>query len=319
MSTPLTPIAPALTVRPMRKEDEAAIQPVLNRQLMRAAYTMPLDSKALLANLLQPNPPSLYPVRWHRHQTFCVWRAGALEGLIDVAVGFDSDSLALPDYNPLGLLRFLLLPLEQSRIDEVAKMLFTAATTFWQQHSVVQVKGFHLSTGYPEFQAGFGTLPGDWHDHIRVLTAADFHFSERYYAFLRPLDQPLEERLPTGGLSLVFRGSPTNRHYQLYHQTDWIGEARLTELQSTSAPNSSASYLLRIANLLNLELHSEWRGRDIGKWLLRRLINDATLQGYHQMLVHIPHRAFIMQNLLIQHGFQEQNYRGYTLEQTLTS
>ena len=68
-----------------------------------------------------------------------------------------------------------------------------------------------------------------------------------------------------------------------------------------------------------MEIHNEWRGRDIGKWLLRRLINDTTMQGYHQMLVHLPHRAFIMQNLLIQHGFQEQNYRGYTLEYSLTS
>lgn len=319
MSATPTSILPSLTLRPIRPEDEPLITPVLTRQLLRANYSTAPDAKALLANLLQPNPPSRYPVRWHQHQCFCIWRAASLEGMIDVAVGFDNDSLDLPDYRPLGLLRFLLLPTEQTRVDEVATLLVNAAVTFWQQHRVGHVKAFHLSTGYPEFQAGFGVLPGDWHDHIRLLTAADFHFTERYYAYLRPLDQPLEERLPSGGLSLVFRGKPADRHYQLYYQAERIGEARIVELQSSSTVGSGGTQSLRIANLLKLEIHAEWRGRDIGKWLLRRLLNDATFQGYHQLLVHLPHRAFIMQNLLVQHGFQEQNYRGYTLERTLTA
>jgi len=292
---------------------------MLNRQLLRADYSSALDATALLANLMQPNPPSLYPTRWHQHQCFCVWRAAALEGLIDAAVGLDNESLDLPDYTPFGLLRFFLLPTEMTRVDEVATMLVDAALAFWQQHRVARIKAFHLGTGYPEFQAGFGALPGDWHEHIRLLTAADFHFAERFYAYLRPLDQPLEERLPTGDLSLVFRGKAADRHYQLYHQAERIGEARIVELQSLSTIQSGATHPLRIASLLKLEIHTEWRGRDIGKWLLRRLINDATIQGYHQMLVHLPHRAFIMQNLLLQHGFQEQNYRGYTLERTLTA
>lgn len=319
----LMPIAPTLLLRPMRPEDEAVVRPAINRQLLRAAYSMELDPRALLANLLQPNPPTLYTVRWQRHQSFCVLRAGALEGLINVAVGLDSDSLDLPDYSPLGLLRFLLLPTMPGRVDEVADLLMTAATTFWQTHGVGYIKAFHMSTGYPEFQAGLGALPGDWHEQIRVLTSSGFQLSERFYALIRPLEQPLEERLPVAGLTLVFRGKATDRHYQIYHQSDRIGEARLAELpmRSTfpsSTPSSGTQRLIRIANLVNLFIHPEWRGRDIGKWLLRRLINDATFQGYHQMLVHLPHRAFIMQNLLTQHSFQEQNYRGYTLERSLT-
>ncbi len=295
----------------------------INSYLARAAYSIEVDQRALLANLLQPNPPTLYTVRWQRHQVFCVLRAGALEGLIDVAVGLDSDSLDLPDYSPLGLLRFLLLPTMAGRIDEVAELLLTAANTFWQTHGVGYIKAFHMSTGYPEFQAGLGALPGDWHEHIRLLTSNGFQLTERFYALIRPLEQPVEEQLPVAGLSLVFRGKATDRHYQLYHQSERIGEARMTDLQVPSntpigTAHAGTQRTVRMANLVNLSVHPEWRGRDIGKWLLRRLINDATLQGYHQMLVHPPHRAFIMQNLLTQHGFQEQNYRGYTLERSLT-
>ena len=241
MSTVPTPFVPTLTLRPLRKEDEPLIISLLNQQILRAPYSRALDQKAFLANLLQPNPPSYYPIRWHRHQCFCIWRAGALEGLIDIAVGFDSDSLDLPDYSPLGLLRFLLLSAEPTRVDEVVKLLLTAATDFWRQHGVGQVKAFHLSTCYPEFQGGFGALPGDWSDQIRVLTTADFTLAERYYVFLRPLDQPIEEKLPTGGISIVFRGAPTDRHYQLYHHANWIGEARLIALQSTSTVGNDAT------------------------------------------------------------------------------
>jgi ribosomal protein S18 acetylase RimI-like enzyme len=256
-------------------------------------------------------------VRWQKHQVFCAWRAGALEGLIDAAVGLDSDNSDLPDYSPLGLLRFLLLPSAVARIDEVARLLLTTATNFWRGSGVGRVKAFHLSTGYPEFQAGLGALPGDWHHHIRVLTAHDYQFTERFYGLLRPLDQPLEETLPRVGLSLVLRGKPTDRHYQLYRQAVRIGEARVAALTTTSTTATGVPRTMQIANLLALEIDHEWRGQGIGRWLLRRLINDATVQGYQQMLVHIPHRAFAMQNLLIQHGFQEQSYRCYTLETTL--
>lgn len=318
MSSALSPLVPMLNLRPLRKEDEPMVGALLGQQLLQATYSRPINTERFLANLLQPSPPSLYAVRWHRHQVFCVWRAGALEGLIDVGVGFDDESLDLPDYSPLGLLRFLLLPKEATRVDDVTALLLDAAITFWRQQGVGLIKAFHMSTGYPEFQAGFGALPGDWAEQIRILTTADFHFTERYYRLLRPLDSLLEERLPSGGLSLAFRGDAANRHYQLYHHADRLGEAHMVALQSSFVANG-VTHPLRLANLLKLEVHPEWRGHDIGKWLLRRLINDATMQGYQQMLVHIPHRAFIMQNLLLQHGFQEQNYRGYTLERTLTN
>lgn len=323
-----SPVSPMLSVRSLRIPERPAgdsatagmssgmmvVQGRLNEQLLRTTFSTAMDEVAVRANLLQPNPPTLYAVRWQGHQCFCAWRAGELLGLIDVGAGFDNDSPMLSNESPLGFLRFLLLPAKPEQIDEVVDALFATAEQFWRQQRVGRIQAFHANTGYPQFQAGLGALPGGWDEHIRVLTRIGFQLTDRFYALRRPLDQPLEELIPVGQLSLVLRGTATDRHYQLYRQVDQIGHARVRELIS-----AEGQHTIRIANLLDLYIHPEWRGQNIGKWLLRRLLNDALLQGYHQMLVHVPHRSFIFQNLLTQHGFQEQNYRGYTLEKSLTS
>ena len=322
--SPTSPVFPQLSVRPLRMADPHSsnatvggielVRNQINHQLLHAPFSSPMSDADFQVNLLQSNPPTIYPVRWQGHQCFCVWRAGELVGLIDVGAGFDSDSLDLPDYSPIGFIRFLLLPSKQDQITEVTEALFVAVEQFWRQQSVGHIKAFHISTGYPQFQGGMGALPGGWADHIRVLTGQGFQFTDRFYALRRPLDQPLEEVIPLGQLSLLLRGKPNDRHYQLYRQVEQIGHARVVELTYTEG-----AHTIHIANLTNLYIDPEWRGQNIGKWLLRRLLNDALLQGYHQMLAHVPHQAFIMQNLLTQHGFQEQNYRGYTLEKSLTN
>jgi GNAT superfamily N-acetyltransferase len=202
-----------------------------------------------------------------------------------------------------------------------------------------------MSTGYPSFQAGLGVLPSDWTTHIRVLTGADFRLAERFYSLRRALDQPLEEITPLAQLSVVLRGRLNDRHYQVYRQTEWIASARITNLTLPHAPFTESARAtaqatepvrfmappheqvrfveeekrtMRIANLVDLRVATEWQRQDIGKWLLRRVINDAITQGYHQMLVYVPHRAHIALNLFNQVGFQEENYRGYTLEKELT-
>ncbi|MCB0063684.1 MAG: GNAT family N-acetyltransferase [Caldilineaceae bacterium] len=321
------PVAPTLSVRALRLPENQTgvpgvaemvggltlVQNRLNAQLLQTNFSAVMDEATLRANLLQPNPPSIYAVRWQGHQCFCAWRAGELLGLIDVGAGFVGEHLLLPDDAPLGFLRFLVLPERPEQMEDVVEALLSAAERFWRQQHVGHIVAFDASTGYPQFQAGLGALPGGWDTHMRVLTQAGFQLTDRFYALRRPLDQPLEELIPVGQLSLVMRGKPADRHYQIYRQVDQIGRARVRELTV-----AEGQHTVRIANLLDLYIDAEWRGQNIGKWLLRRVLNDALLQGFHQVLVHVPHRAFILQNLLTQHGFQEQNYRGYTLEKALT-
>jgi len=309
----MIPVTPEISVRPLQPDENEVVGSAVNGILSNTPYSMPMDAAMLHTQLYQPNPPTIYPVRMQRHARLCAWCAGRLEGFLDAAVGLDSESLRLPDYQPFGLIRFLILPTKVELVNEVAVALLAAAEQFWRQAGVAHVKAFHMSTGYPAFQAGVGVLPGDWPEHIRVLTTSGYYFVDRFYALRRPLDLPVEEVLPMTGLSLIYRGTSADRTYQLYRRAEPIGTARVTRLILDRETTR-----LRIANLIDLQIEPGWRRQNIGKWLLRRLINDASLQGYQQMLVHIAQHHSALLNLINQLGFIEENYRGYTLEKALT-
>lgn len=340
-------LSPSLIIRPLRIDEASLVGHAINGLLRTTPYSVDMDETEIKDQLLHSQPPTLYHARWQRHLRLCAWRAGELEGFLDAATGFDQDSFDLPEYRPIGLLRFLVLPSKPELINEVATALVTAAEEFWRGAGIGYVKAFHMSTGYPAFQAGLGILPGDWTTHMRMLTGADFRLAERYYCLRRALDQPLEEITPLAQLSIVQRGKMTDRHYQVYRQTEWLASARIssltlpatqqrnpqrgtaqvneqmrqggtTQMNEQMRQGEEEKRTVRIANLVDLRVAPEWRRMDIGKWLLRRVINDAITQGYHQMLVHVPHRAHIAINLFNQVGFQEENYRGYTLEKELT-
>lgn len=309
----MIPITPDLLVQPLASEDAVLIADIVNRACQQAAYDVWLDNAAIQEQLYANRPTTLFPVRWQRHQRLCAWRAGQIEGFIDIATGLDSESLDRPDYQPIGILRFLILPDKAALLSEVATALLYAAEDFWRSAGIGYIKAFHKSTGYPNFQAGLGALPGHWGEHIRVLTGVDYHLCEKYYSLMRMLDQPVEETLPLAGISLLIRENGSERSYQLYRRADLMGTARVSSLMVQGVDRA-----LRTANLLDLQVDPQWRGMDLGKWLLRRIVNDATLLGYQQMLVHVPHNAFAALRLLAQLGFEEQNYRAYTLEKTLT-
>jgi GNAT superfamily N-acetyltransferase len=308
----MIPVAPVLQLRPLQAGEREILVGPLNEALLQAPFSSPFHTATLHEQLLAPAPPTLLPVRWQRHLRLCAWRARRLEGFADIAVGLDSDSADRPDYQPLGLLRFLLL-INAERANEVAAALLAAAEEFWQKTGVAQVKAFHHSTGYPSFQAGLGALPGDWAEVIRVLTGVGYHFTERFYLFSRPLDQPIEEITPLAELSLVYDGTRSDRLYQLYRRMDRIGTARLVTID-LDTPNG----VVTVAKLVHLEVDSVWQGQRIGKWLLKRIINDCTIQGQRQLLAHVPHGRHVAISLFNQLGFEELNYRGYTLEKRLT-
>jgi ribosomal protein S18 acetylase RimI-like enzyme len=215
----------------------------------------------------------------------------------------------------LGLLRLLVLPDRTDLLEPTAAALFDAAEAFWRANKIGQVKAYHLSTGYPTFQAGAGMLPGDWAEQVRLLTARGFRFAERFYCLARTLDQLFEEAVPQGGLNLAFRGTREDRRYQVFfRRTELIAEARL--LQRPRASEGSAQLFGYIAHWA---VDERWRNQHIGRWLLRRMINDATQQGMAELVIHVQAQHYAAMNLLAQHGFIEQNYRGYSFELSLTA
>lgn len=310
----MNPLAPAISVRALTLDDAAALAELLNPLLTTIPYSAEFDASTVVREILAEKPPTVFTVRWQQMQPLGAWRAGELVGFLDAAVGMDRDHLDLPDYRPLGLIRFLVLPYREDLALDVAQALFEAVMRFWQAASVAYVQAFHISTGYPSCHLGAGLLPGDWREQVRILTAQGFQFTARYYCLQRALHNLFEEFVPAPDLSLAHRGKGGERFYQIYfRRTDWVAHARVVGRRVAREFDPK-----RIAYVTELEVNPQWRQQNIGRWLLRRMINDATLEGYHEMVVHLTSRQHAAMNLFVQHGFEELNYRGYTLEKTLT-
>ncbi len=329
----MLPFAPTLFVRPLTPADSEPASTLINQLLPHSIYSRALTPAEVHAQLFDAAPTGIFPVRWQQHMPFALLRVGELIGLLDAGVGLDSESHDLPDFQPLGLLRLLVLPEEAALGREGAARLLAAAHEFWRRSGVGRVKAYHPSTGYPAWQAGIGLLPADWTAQVQLLAEHDFRYTDRYYCFARPLrDEFFEESAPQSALTLVLRGAGLERRYQIFfRRTELIGEARVVQTtvepaktaqneaaqakteQSAAAPAPSR----RIAHLVHWEVEERWRNQDIGRWLLRRIINDAAQQALDQLIVFVRMQQAAAINLLAQHGFVEQAFRGYVLEKTL--
>jgi GNAT superfamily N-acetyltransferase len=309
----MLPFAPSLTVRPFAPDEWETAGAAINRLVLQAPYSAALEDAALREQLFGESPPTVWPVRWQRRTLLGAWRTGELVGVLDAAAGLDSDSLQQPDYQPIGLLRFLALPERQDLINAAAAALLAAATAFWRSCGAGYVKAYHLSTGYPSLQAGAGLLPGDWSDQVRLLTEHGFRFVDRYYLLSRALGPLMEETVPQGGLSLALRGAVSDRRYQVFfRRTELIAEARLLQ-----RPRQGEAGVQMFGYIAHWQVDERWRNQKIGRWLLRRMVNDASQQGVSELAVHLQLQQAAAMNLLAQHGFIELNYRGYSFEKEL--
>lgn len=309
----MNPVAPTLSVRPMQEEDAPALPPLLNRSLASAPYSLPMDDGDLRRQVLAQPPQSWYATRWTGHLRLGVWRAGELVGFLDAGAGHDCDNLELSEYEPHGLIRFVALTDRGELAAEAFALLMQSAEDSWRRLQIRRLVAWHVSTGYPSFQAGAGILPGDWSGMVRLFTAAGWQLSERYYALVRPLGAPVEEEYPLADLSLTQQRLAQGRLYRAYHRrVEGVAHARVMGMSLDRAGTAD-----QVAHLVDLFVEELWRNRNLGRWLLRRILNDATLQGFREMVAFLPMSRPLAMNLLVQHGFQEINYRGYTLEKTL--
>lgn len=309
----MIPLAPALAVRPLELDDLPAVISLTNRWLGSAIYSLPLDRPAAYDLFVRDIDVSHHGVRYTARCRLGAWRAGELMGFVDIAAGHDADHLGEPEHRPHGLLRFLALTDREPFAEEAFLLLMQDAERFWRNENATSLVGFHVSTGYACFQAGAGILPGDWSSHVRLLTAADWRFSQRYYALARPAGPPLEEACPQADFSLVQQRTADGRTYRIYHRrVEPVARATVIGMHLDRTGTTE-----KVAHIVDLEVAAEWRNRNVGRWLLRRILNDAALQGFQEALAFVPMSRPIAMNLFIQQGFSDINYRGYTFEKQL--
>lgn len=310
----MIPIAPDLVVRPLGPDDAGALLPLVNDLLAQAPFSHPMTVADVSTEILEPQPPTVFPVRWQDNACFGAWRGGALIGVLDAAVGFDAAMLETPEYQPFGLLRFLALPERADLVQGVMDQLMAAALEYWRRHRVVEVRAFRTSTGYPSLQAGVGVLPGDWAEQFRQLTRRGFRLDERYYCLHRSLDRPVEEYVALSEVSLVYRGRVDDRTYEIYRRAERLARARLVRTVSMQDDR-----LQPIALIAQLYVEPNWRRHSLGRWLLARMINESLGQGLRKLAAFVTLEQYAGMSLMAQFGFEELHYRGYTLEMSLKS
>lgn len=311
----MIPVLPALTVRPFEEDDSDSLLDLVRSQLRRSLYSSELedanDSKTIVEQFLQPNSP--FVARWQTVRPLCAWRAGELVGFLDAATGFDASHLDLPDHQPLGFLRFIAITQRTDIINETLLVLLRAAEQFWLEQKVHHVTAFSQRMGYPFFQGGVGVLSGDWDEIVRALTSYGYTFEHRYYLLSRPLRMLLEEDVPMADLRLEYQRHRSEIRYRIYHRlVEQVASGRVIGLVS---PEKSS----RTLHLLDISVAPLWQNRNIGKWLLRRIINDATMAGFDELIAFPASNQSVALGLFGQQGFIEQNYRGYSLEKELMS
>lgn len=320
-------LLPALTVRPFEQDDIDALLALIRQQLARSFYSFALDKDDLLDQLAQPH--SHFMARWQSTRSLCAWRAGELVGFLDAAVGFDSVNLDQPDHLPRGFLRFIALTERSDIVNETLLVLLRAAEQFWLEQKVQYVYAFAPGMGYPQFQGGVGILPGDWDGVVRALTSLGYSFSQRFYLLRRPLRLLLEEDVPMTDLRLEYQRNRSEVRYRIFRRlVEQIATARvlaLPEMQidhgledkKQAEEENPSKKENRTLHLLDLFVAEQWRNHNVGKWLLRRVINDATMARYDELIAFPASTQAVALVLLGQQGFIEQNYRGYSLEKEL--
>lgn len=82
----------------------------------------------------------------------------------------------------------------------------------------------------------------------------------------------MEEVAPQTGLALALRGDERDRRYQVFlRRTRWISRARLVRVTVAATET-----LRTVGYLAEWAVDANWQNQKVGRWLLRRVINDAT-------------------------------------------
>ena len=309
----MIPVAPALAVRPITPDDLDVVRGFVNQTLATAPFSVPLGAADAYAQWVREPPPTHYAMRWQHHNRLGAWSAGEIVGFLDAATGHDSDHEDAPEHPPHGIVRFLALTPRAELADEAFARLMEAADDFWRLRGASELHAFPIGGGYPTFQAGAGILPGDWDSTVRRLAGQDWRFNKRYYALVRASAAPVEEECPAADLSIVQQRLADGRTYRIYHRrVEQVATAKIVGMNLDRTGTAA-----RVAHIVNLHVDEDWRNRNVGKWLLRRLLNDAALEGRQEVIAFLPNTLATAMALFVQQGFVEINYRGYSLERTL--
>ena len=77
----MKPLEPEISIRVLDEEDVESLREALNPVLAAMPYSAPLDEEEALEQVLNQDPPTVYPVRWQRNRCLGAWRGGRPSGV----------------------------------------------------------------------------------------------------------------------------------------------------------------------------------------------------------------------------------------------
>lgn len=338
MSRSMIPITPDITIEELRPQHASQLAELLNSATSILDHCTMFDHETVVEGVF--NDESFHrKCDGHITDRQCIgaWQAGRLIGFVDTAVtsAFSNGQpvaqqpvSVLPQQRGAnsyhGLIRTLILPKSAALASEVKALLLNLVESRWREGGIQSIFAFLPHGGYRQIQAGIGVLPAQWREHFRLLTESGYQLSQRYRAMKRPLDRFVEEIHPELPTSVETHDTPTGWNCELYYRrVNQIGRISLSGITPEAGQNQSQSRLdtidpaTSVAVVNELYINDEWRNQNLGKFLLRKAINDAQHRGYKALLIYLQQESHRGWSLLAQQGFQELEYRGYSFEKSL--
>ncbi|WP_423226043.1 GNAT family N-acetyltransferase [Candidatus Amarolinea aalborgensis] len=295
-----------LDATPLQESDLPAVVTLVNEALTQAPFSAPVTVESFRRLGLLNEQGTLYGVALQNDPAgWLVMRnRDAVIGFVHACTGRLTATTT-----PAGFIRFLVFP--PGRVD-VGAALLAAAEKFLRAAGARTLYAWHPQAGYPFYHAGVGISNGQDFYGLSALSEAGYLLTARVLSYQCVLGQPMPEYTPAIRLRCVMQqaaGKPWSLTAFLPGEPKWCATVRLAALPASLAVEGKPR-----AYLLEATVQEDLQRQGIGRWLLQRTCNEFSARGCAAIIAHATHQQAAAQSVLLQAGFEELSFRGYTFE-----
>lgn len=309
---------------PLQEDDLPTVTALVNEALSQVPLSAAVSVDSFRRQGLLNEQGTLFPLDLHADPTgwLVVRNRGAVTGFVHVCTGrpavtaapafFGQTPLPTDEGRPLGFIRFLAFPAGRG---DIGAALLAAATKFLAAAGVRITFAWHPQAGYPFYHAGIGISNGQDFYGLSALSEAGYLLTTRVLSYQASLGQPLPEYTPARRLR-CFMAQPAGMPWTL--SAFLPGESQpCAQVQIKTLPAALAVDGRPRGYLLAAFVQEKVQRQGIGRWLLQRTRNEFSSRGFAAIIAHATHEQAAGQAALLQAGFEELTFRGYSFGRQL--
>ncbi len=314
-----------IDVTPMQEDDLPTVTALVNEALNQVPLSAAVSADSFRRLGLLNEQGTLFPLDLHADPAgwLVVRKRGAVIGFVHACAGrpaaaaapsfFGQTPLPADEDRPLGFVRFLIFPAGRG---DIGVALLTAAAKFLAAAGVRTAYAWHPQAGYPFYHAGVGISNGQDFYGLSALSEAGYLLTTRVLSYQCSLGQPLPEYTPARRLRCLMAqpaGMPWTLSAFLPGESQPCAQVQIKTLPAALAVDGRpAGYLLAAF------VQEKTQRQGIGRWLLQRTCNEFSSRGFAAIIAHATHEQAAGQAVLLQAGFEELTFRGYTFSRQLS-